>query len=119
MIGNNSPPCILASLRLIVRRSSLLAIRVWRLVRQIVRKLCACLQGFVHAQGRFMAAVRGRPSGLPAWFVPVRQPAYSCHLFVWRRSGGDPLRQTKSYPHEQIHTVNRHRLPDPQPVDRR
>ena len=35
-----------------------------------------------------MAAVRGRPSGLPGGVFPVRQPACSCHLFVWRRIGG-------------------------------
>lgn len=28
---------------------------------------------------RVMAAVRGRPSGLPSSFSSVRQPAYSCH----------------------------------------
>ncbi|WP_150806065.1 hypothetical protein [Pseudomonas fluorescens] len=32
-----------------------------------------------------MAAVRGRPSGLPVFSVPVRQPAHSCHPIVWRR----------------------------------
>ena len=30
-----------------------------------MQKLSACLQALVHPQGCFMAAVRGRPSGLP------------------------------------------------------
>ncbi|MGR3889507.1 hypothetical protein FW764_21635 [Pseudomonas sp. 1152_12] len=41
---------------------------------------------FCTRKAAFMAAVRGRPSGLPALLhSPVRQPAYSCHPFVWRR----------------------------------
>ena len=34
---------------------------------------------FLCPQSVFMAAVRGRPSGLPGSKFPVRQPAYSCH----------------------------------------
>lgn len=34
---------------------------------------------FLRPQFRVMAAVRGRPSGLPSSFSSVRQPAYSCH----------------------------------------
>jgi len=34
---------------------------------------------FLRPQFRVMAAVRGRPSGLPGSKAPVRQPAYSCH----------------------------------------
>ena len=34
---------------------------------------------FLCPQSRVMAAVRGRPSGLPSSFSSVRQPAYSCH----------------------------------------
>gem|GEM_PF-392731 len=36
---------------------------------------------------RVMAAVRGRPSGLPGSKFPVRQPAYSCHP---KSFGDDP-----------------------------
>lgn len=35
---------------------------------------------FLCPQFRVMAAVRGRPSGLPGSKFPVRQPAHSCHL---------------------------------------
>lgn len=34
---------------------------------------------FLCLSSRVMAAVRGRPSGLPGSYAPVRQPAYSCH----------------------------------------
>lgn len=34
---------------------------------------------FLCPQFRVMAAVRGRPSGLPGSKFPVRQPAHSCH----------------------------------------
>lgn len=34
---------------------------------------------FLCPQSVFMAAVRGRPKGLPGSKFPVRQPAYSCH----------------------------------------
>ena len=34
---------------------------------------------FLCPHSRFMVAVRGRPSGLPGSFSPVRQPAHSCH----------------------------------------
>ena len=37
------------------------------------------------AKPLFMAAVRGRSSDLPVFSMPVRQPAHSCHLIVWRR----------------------------------
>ena len=38
-----------------------------------------CRRFFLRPQFRVMAAVRGRPSGLPSSFSSVRQPAYSCH----------------------------------------
>ncbi|MNQ79414.1 hypothetical protein D3C85_943590 [compost metagenome] len=57
----------------------------------------------------FMAAMRGRVSALPGFLsVPVRQPAYSCHLFVWRRiSGGSNytwrLTMSKIVPDPPVH----------------
>ena len=54
--------------------------RVWRPVRKGATAPRPRLQAlFLRPQFRAMAAVRGRPSGLPGSFSSVRQPAYSCH----------------------------------------
>lgn len=57
-------PCVGLGTGLIVRPSPNKGDRIWRSVDRM-RKLSACLQRLPYPHRCFMAAVRGRPSGLP------------------------------------------------------
>ncbi|SDZ23537.1 hypothetical protein SAMN03159453_02859 [Pseudomonas sp. NFIX28] len=58
---------------------------------------------------RVMAAVRGRPSGLPGSKFPVRQPAHSCHLKSFGDDQWQLHLQTWSYTYARPHSVQKSR----------
>ncbi|PMV80232.1 hypothetical protein C1X35_31130 [Pseudomonas sp. FW306-1C-G01A] len=75
-----------------------MAIQVWRPDHRECEGCPLYCRGHCTRKAAVMAAVRGRPSGLPVFSVPVRQPAHSCHPIVWRRLsvGLEPIKQRSS-----------------------
>ena len=86
--------------------------QVWRPDNR-VQKQPASMQVFLHPQSCACYGGCARETlGSAGYSVPVRQPAYSCHPFVWRRMRGGLIHQ-QSTENEPIHAPNGPRLHRP------
>jgi len=59
--------------------------QVWRPVRSDAKALCFFADAVAPTQSCLYGSCARETFGSAGFPIPVRQPAYSCHPFVWRR----------------------------------